>query len=116
MNRKAIYLIAISMLLAVAGQAAFAQGNGSVAGAVHGYVTDVSGKPVAAATVNLYGDNTLPTAPAMTSTTDASGFYAFNNLQAGNYSIEATQDYFAATRTTHVSGGNSSMNIMLPKR
>jgi hypothetical protein len=113
-NRNAIFIISITLILALAGQVACAQSTSPASGTIHGYVTDVNGKNLATATVSLYGENAQPGAPGMTSVTDANGYYVFNNVPAGNYSLQATRDYFASTTTTHVSGGDNSLNLVVP--
>lgn len=116
LNRIAISIISITLFLALAGQVACAQSAISASGTIHGIVTDVKGKPLDAASVILYGENAQPDAPGPTSITDASGYYVFNNVPAGNYSLQASRDYFTSTTTTQVSGGDNTLNLVLPMK
>lgn len=114
MIRNAISIIAISIFLCIACQVAAAQNSGAPGVTIHGYVTDTNNRTVPDATVNLFSEGASPVAPTMSTKTDTSGYYIFSNLSPGNYSIDASRDYYVYTTTAGTSGGNHSVNLTLP--
>lgn len=116
MIRKAFSIIAISIFLCIACQVATAQSSGASSVTIHGYVMDANNRAVPDATVNLFSEGASPVAPTMTTKTDASGYYTFSNLSPGNYSIDASRDYYVYTTTAGMSGGDHSVNLTLPLR
>jgi hypothetical protein len=70
-----------------------------VTASISGTVTDASGAVVAGATVTA---TNVETGIAITHTTNGQGFYSFQELPLGNYTIEVSQTGFKAYRTTGV--------------
>ncbi|WP_158308861.1 carboxypeptidase-like regulatory domain-containing protein [Methanocella arvoryzae] len=114
MIRKAFSLIAISLLLCIVGQTVYAQTADTPGTGIHGYVTSLNNTSIPGATVNLFKEGASPTTPTLTTQTDSGGFYAFSNLQPGNYSISASKDFYVYTMSANLSEGNQTLNLLLP--
>jgi acid phosphatase len=87
--------------------AEFFGNTGGTPGSVSGLVTDAAtGNGIASATVSYYGGST---------TCDANGNYALNNVPAGSVTVTANASgYQAASQTLTVTGGtNSAQNFQL---
>ena len=114
MIRKALTIIAISLLIGITCPMAFAQSAGTSGGAINGFVTDRNNQAVPRATVSLFPEGTSPLTPTSTAQTDTRGYFAFTNLPPGNYSVAASRDFYVSTTTTNLGGGNQSLSLTLP--
>jgi hypothetical protein len=92
---KMVCLIAALVILLPA--TSFSQS--SVSGTISGIITDASGAVIPGVKVTLTNTGTQQTAVA---TTNASGFYTFPNLPAGNYNVEAERHGFQRCENTGV--------------
>ena len=80
-----------------------------VTASISGTVTDASGAVVAGATVTA---TNVETAVVTTQTTNAQGFYSFQSLPLGNYTIGVQQSGFKAyTQTGLVVDVNSALTV-----
>jgi len=86
--RRALGILAVLALLAVAGNAQ------TFRGAINGTVTDPSGAVVAGASVKVTNSGT---SVARTTTTTSDGQYSFQDLPLGTYSIAVTASGFPVT-------------------
>ena len=114
MIRKVFSLIALAVLLCLTCQLVSAQNSPASDTTIHGYVVDAQKNPLAGATVDLYGKDASPAKPTMTSLTDANGYYVFKNLPAGDYSLQASRDFYVYTTTDSVGTGDYSLDLTLP--
>lgn len=97
MTRSAMYASALLLLCALALPAQTA--GSSTQPSVSGTVTSSSGTPIANATIVL--ENTT-TGARLTSTSDASGAYRFDNVQPGTYRIQTSSAQGSGTPSSDI--------------
>jgi Family of unknown function (DUF6519)/Carboxypeptidase regulatory-like domain/Right handed beta helix region len=100
-----------NLLLAAKGIVSVAAGAATGTGAINGAVSDVTGARIPNATVTL----TKPDGTTQTTTTDATGKFAFPSLPAGNYTVSASAANFATAQqaVTVVANSTVLVNIVL---
>jgi len=93
MSRKAFLFTVALVLLCVIHASMAAVSQSAPAGEINGYVVSVDEKPVSNASVYLYHGGALVGVQPNPFVTNGSGYYGFNTMSPGNYSLEATKDY-----------------------
>lgn len=112
MSGRAIAIVAIILLTCLIVQISAAQNAQTPR--IHGYVNDQGGQPVPYASVYMYRNGTLVNAWNNPVTSDLMGYYAFNNVTPGDYSITASRNFYNVTSTVSPGKGDQVLNVTIP--
>ena len=96
-NSRFMQLVVVCLGILLAAQIGWAQSTTN--GAIGGTVTDPSGALVSGATVTIHNNGTNA---EQTEKTDSSGYFRFNNLQPGSYTVTIKMTGFADYKAAQV--------------
>ncbi len=115
MSRKALLFTVALALLCIIFASVAAVSQAAAAAKISGKVVSTNNMPVQNAAVYLYDDSGKAVqGPANPVMTNASGYYSFDVAGPGNYSLEASKNFYNSTATVPVGAGGYVGNIMLP--
>lgn len=109
-NSRLMSVVVVCLGVLLAAQIGWAQSTTN--GAIGGTVLDPSGAIVVGATVTIHNNGTNA---EQTDTTDGSGYFRFNNLQPGSYTLTIKMAGFSDYRTEQVIVQVGSLTELLPK-
>lgn len=117
MSGRAIAIVAIILLTCLIVQISIADVSAAQnpqTPRIHGYVNDREGQPVPYASVYMYRNGTLVNAWNNPVTSDQMGYYAFNNVTPGDYSITASRNFYNVTSTVSPGKSDKVLNVTIP--